>query len=145
MQVRTAAANDIAQAMEIERLSFAQTWEEHNFRSALKETFLVYGNEDIQGFLIAVRCYRNTSATILKLAVHPDHRRRGVASRLLDYAIGILVAEGVGEICLDVDMAREPAIALYRKFGFTISRTILPDVEDEDGYYIMKLKIRVRE
>lgn len=141
MHVRAAEESDIPQTMEIERLSFGQTWEIHNFKSALKETFLVCGRAEILGFLIAVGCYRNISATILKLAVHPDHRRKTVASRLLDRAIDIFRSAGIAEICLDVDMDRKPAIALYHKFGFKISKTILPDVEDEDGYHIMKLAL----
>jgi len=53
---------------------------------------------------------------ILFLLVDKDHRRRGVASKLLEKAIAIAKEEGVAEI--HVDTMNSEAERLYRERGF---------------------------
>jgi len=142
MSVRFANKNDIDRVVEIEGLSFLQPWDYHIFKLALDDIFLVFDEEEISGYLIAVCCYKNITATIMKMAVHPDHRRKGVATALLDRILEILKDKKIIEVCLNVEIIRKPAIALYEKFGFKIMQTIHLDYEDDlgdDAFYIMKL------
>ncbi len=53
------------------------------------------------------------------VAVIPELRGRGLGFELLNYAFERLRERGVGEVSLKVDTTNEPAIRLYRKFGFT--------------------------
>jgi ribosomal protein S18 acetylase RimI-like enzyme len=63
-------------------------------------------------------------AEVLNIGVGPDFRRRGVASALLNK-----VAElAHGTIFLEVAQSNSPAIALYRKQGWT-------DIAVRAGYY----------
>jgi ribosomal protein S18 acetylase RimI-like enzyme len=48
------------------------------------------------------------------------------------------------EVCLIVEITRKPAIALYEKFGFEITKTINMSYEDDmldDSFYEMKLNL----
>ncbi len=65
---------------------------------------------------------------ISNLAVHPDHRRQGVARRLLLTAIGFGRDHDVASITLEVRESNLPARELYKSFGFkTVGRRV--------GYY----------
>jgi ribosomal protein S18 acetylase RimI-like enzyme len=142
MSARFANKNDIDRVLEIEALSFLQPWDYHIFKSALDDIFLVVEEEDISGYLIAVCCYKNITATIMKMAVHPEHRRKGVATALLNRVLEILKEKKIIVVCLNVEIIRKPAIVLYEKFGFKIMQTIHMDYEDDladDAFYVMKL------
>jgi len=56
------------------------------------------------------------------IAVHPEHRRRGIASTLLERALVTLAGEGATSVKLEVREDNEPAQALYREFGFAPMR-----------------------
>jgi len=144
MNVRLAKKNDIDRVVEIESLSFLQPWDYHVFELALNDIFLVCDEQEISGYLIAVCCYKNITATIMKMAVHPEHRRKGVATTLLNRVLEILKEKKIIDVCLNVEIIRKPAIALYEKFGFKIMQTIHMDYEDDladDAFYIMKLTL----
>lgn len=144
MSVRRAEKNDMEQVLEIEKLTFSDPWGYYNFQAALEDTFLVFAEQDISGFLVAVCCHRGIKGAIVKLAVHPEHRRQGIATQLLKAAVGMLRDRGMLEVCLIVEITRKKAIALYEKFGFEITRTINLSYEDDmsdDSFYEMKLNL----
>ena len=142
MSIRFAEEKDLEKVLEIERLSFSDPWDLHGFKTAMKHIFLVFDGQDIRGYLIVVCCYKNITATIMKLAVHPEHRRKGIAIALLSHVLEILKEKAIIDVCLNVEMIRKPAIALYEKFGFQITKTIHMDYEDDlsdDAFHVMKL------
>jgi len=142
MNVRFANKKDIDRVIEIEGLSFLYPWDYHIFQLALDDIFLVFDEQEISGYLIAVCCSKNIRATIMKMAVHPEHRRKGIATALLNQVLEILKEKKIIDVCLNVEIIRKPAIALYEKFGFRIMQTIHMDYEDDladDAFYIMKL------
>jgi GNAT superfamily N-acetyltransferase len=53
--------------------------------------------------------------------VHPEHRRKGVGSALLEYVIAQARAEGALRVMLLTDGDNTRAQALYRKMGFADS------------------------
>ena len=55
---------------------------------------------------------------ITNVAVHPDHRRHQIASRLLLVLMREAVARGVTAVTLEVRMTNRAAQELYRRFGF---------------------------
>ena len=62
---------------------------------------------------------------ISNLAVHPDHRRQGVAQRLLQTAIGFGQDHDVESITLEVRESNQPAQELYESLGFkTVGRRV---------------------
>jgi GNAT superfamily N-acetyltransferase len=76
----------------------------------------------IVGLLDASRA--GPTATIECVAVHPDHRRHGIASRLLDVALEQLAPLGVRRI--EAWTREDPAaLAWYRRRGFRESTRYL--------------------
>lgn len=55
---------------------------------------------------------------IANVAVHPDHRRRGIARELTHAALGEIEGRGPLETWLQVDEANPPAVKLYNNMGF---------------------------
>ena len=54
---------------------------------------------------------------IYDLAVHEGHRRRGVATALIEHLRGVAAERGAWVIFVQADYGDEPAIALYEKLG----------------------------
>lgn len=54
------------------------------------------------------------------LAVHPDWRRRGLASRLLTHVLDDAVRRGADKATLEVRESNEGARKLYERFGFEV-------------------------
>ena len=54
--------------------------------------------------------------SIVEVAVHPDHRRRGIARGLITSAIDS--ADGLHTVFLEVRESNTPAIMLYESLGF---------------------------
>lgn len=54
---------------------------------------------------------------IYDLAVDPEHRRRGVASAMIEEVRRIAAQRGIYVIFVQADEGDEPAIALYNRFG----------------------------
>jgi ribosomal protein S18 acetylase RimI-like enzyme len=148
VSVRFAAEGDLNGILEVERLSFPsrKQWDHGDFREALKDLFLVFADGEISGFLIA-NCWEDTKrAVILRIAVHPGHRNRGIATRLIEAAIGTFREMGLREVEIDVEVVKRGAIRLYEKAGFHTVRGIPMSDNDsmnnENGsYYIMKRNI----
>ena len=56
---------------------------------------------------------------IQNLATLPALRRKGIAVRLLDHVIARSRGAGLTSIWLEVRVSNTPAIALYKRFGFS--------------------------
>jgi ribosomal-protein-alanine N-acetyltransferase len=142
--IRCATEKDLDQVMEVERLSFSAPWSYNFFQSALKEIFLVFEKKKIVGFLNACVCADLEKAVILKLAVHPDSRREGIAEKLIRRCLDILIEKQIGIVELDVEIIQRGAIKLYEKFGFKIANIIVFPSNtpgDEETFYIMRLEL----
>ena len=55
---------------------------------------------------------------ITNVAVHPDHRRQGLAKQLIKTFIDIARLEHLSLLTLEVRAGNQPAINLYQSFGF---------------------------
>jgi GNAT superfamily N-acetyltransferase len=55
---------------------------------------------------------------IEKVFVHPNYRKQGIATKLLNFAICVALKKGANKISLIVYPTRPSAIKLYKKFGF---------------------------
>jgi ribosomal protein S18 acetylase RimI-like enzyme len=60
---------------------------------------------------------------IVGFGVLPQHRRRGIGRRMLQYVVAMLVAEGWRDILMEVATDSQPAVSLYRSCGFKEVRT----------------------
>jgi ribosomal-protein-alanine N-acetyltransferase len=85
--------------------------------------FLATVDDQPAGFC-AWRQTLKDEAELLNIAVDPDHRRKGVGSRLIE----ALLEAAQGGIFLEVAESNPRAIALYRKYGWMEAGT-------RKGYY----------
>ncbi|HVQ90346.1 MAG TPA: GNAT family N-acetyltransferase [Mycobacteriales bacterium] len=62
-----------------------------------------------------------TSGELKSMRTDPRHLRRGVATRLLEYLLALARSRGYRRVSLETGSgeAFEPALALYRRYGFS--------------------------
>jgi putative acetyltransferase len=79
----------------------------------------VWQGKQIMG-IGALKVLGDATGELKSMRTHPDHLRRGVATRLLDHMIGQARARGLRRLSLETGSgpAFDPALALYRKRGF---------------------------
>lgn len=76
---------------------------------------------------------------ITTVGVAPEHRRRGIAGRLLTHLDGVLKAKGINTVVLEVRVGNTAAQQLYNQHGFTVTQRIPSYYNNgEDGYLMMK-------
>lgn len=85
----------------------------------LARTGLLLADDGDRGFALFSRAA--DEAELLTIAVHPDHRRRGLARGLLMSAEDALMADGARLIHLEVAADNPGAIALYEAQGYRVS------------------------
>lgn len=113
---------DLESVMTIEQRSFRSPWSRQVFLGELERdwAYLRVVKDSPRGPVLAfVNFWKvHDEIHILNLATHPEERRKGHAVRLLEN----VMAEGRRSACrlvtLEVRKSNEPAIRLYRRFGF---------------------------
>jgi ribosomal-protein-alanine N-acetyltransferase len=147
--IRSATEEDFDRVLEIDRHSFSAPWIYNFFKSALNNIFLVLEKErEIAGYLIACVCHDLEKAVILRIAVHPDQRGKGIAKELLRRCLEILTERKIRIVELDVELIQREAIKLYEKFGFKIANIIVfpsDTLGEEETFYIMRLELAESE
>ena len=128
----------------LEREIFSDAWS----TGLLKDTFKYDYNRLISrhdsGRLSGYIIYSVLSgeAELQRIAVNPADRRRGLASSLMDEMLADLKNSSTENVLLEVRAGNEPAIKLYKKYGFkeiAVRKNYYTD-PDEDAV-MMKLEI----
>jgi ribosomal-protein-alanine N-acetyltransferase len=142
LRIRPAERADLLEVYRIESDSFPQPWPFSAFEQFLNTPgFLVAEEGAVRGYIVAdtVSGRGFPMGHIKDLAVHEQHRGRGIGSGLLQRAIGRLDADGVRAIKLEVRESNDPAISLYRSFGFEHRKTLESYYDDgEDALLLVR-------
>ena len=111
----------VAQVAELEKICFSDPWSEKSVASELKNElalWLVAVEEDrVAGYVGSQTVMGETD--MMNIAVHPNHRRCGIAEALVDALVAKLRTLDSHCLTLEVRASNAPAIALYDKLGFT--------------------------
>ena len=102
--------------------------------------FLVADIEDgVAGYVVAdsVPNHGRPLGHVKDIAVHPDRRDEGLGTKLLRRVLGVLDAEGVASVKLEVRDSNDGAMELYRDFGFVHRRTIPRYYDNGDDALVM--------
>lgn len=123
--IRNMAEGDLESVVRIERVSFSFPWSETSFRNELYKPrsiakVAVIG-DTVTGYICA-DCVAD-EGHILNLAVHPDYRRTGVATILVENILGELRLKGCRFLYLEVRISNYAAERLYKSFGFKVAGT----------------------
>ena len=78
---------------------------------------------------------------IVSVAVLPQYRRKGIGQALITEAMEGMRLYNAKQCFLEVRVTNTPAVDLYKKLGFQITRTIHGYYADGEDAYVMTKKL----
>ena len=130
LAVEPMTPEDLDEVLAIEHRSFPSAWSRGSYERELRNDSSYYLTARSAGVLVAYAgmwiVYEE--AHITTIAVHPQWRQRGLATRVLARLIRVAWQQGATRLTLEVRERNEAARALYQKLGFE-EKGVLP------GYY----------
>ena len=118
LKLRRLTYGDLPAVISIERRSFSTPWSLAMFVLELsKPSGICLAAEDENGLIGYLVCSRYDDVWhLMNVAIHPDHRRAGIATVLIER---LFDEAGPGaRYTLEVRISNGPAIAMYQRFGF---------------------------
>jgi ribosomal-protein-alanine N-acetyltransferase len=112
--------HDLDEIIAIEQISFPTPWPrqvfvmELNSSSSYKRVSKINGR--VVGYIVAWKIHDEVH--ILNLAVHPEHRRKGIGRGLIIDCLRYFSKKGIKSAILEVRVRNQNAIRLYEKIGF---------------------------
>jgi len=136
--IRPFSLSDLGQILQIENQSFPKSpydWATFvNLYYLYPETFLVYigktrdRNEEIWGYIIF-----SQDGHIISIAVHPQHRRKGIGKELLERTLN---APRLEKVWAEVRKSNRGAQAFYLRMGFQITGIVPKYYGSEDALIV---------
>jgi len=106
-------------------------------------TFLVVEEDGIPIAMGGLERIDDETAEIRRMRVHPDYRRRGIGSMLVDRLVDFARSRGFKRIILYTTDRQRPAIALYRKKGFRLRDSERLFYEETGRFTLMTFELRL--
>ena len=143
------AQDDLNEVLEIEQRSFPTPWSKRLFLKELhcefSKIFLatsnLLGKQKVLGY-ISIWFVRE-EVHILNLACHPDFRRSGVATGLIEHSLSFSFQRGARRAFLDVRESNHGALSLYKKYGFKpvgIRRGYYSDTQEDAVVMVLEME-----
>ena len=130
MTIRLLSAFDAAEMAEIEKLCFSLPWSLKSVKGELQNPIARYIGAFDNGKLVGYAGMQTVTdeGYITNIAVVPEHRRQGLADRLLAELLICAAERSLAFVTLEVRESNTPARKLYEKYGFAA-------VGRRKGYY----------
>lgn len=120
MQIVNMSQDHVAAIADLEKLCFSDPWSENSIATELgsRLSYWLVAVEDGQvvGYIGSQSVLGESD--MMNVAVHPDHRRKGVAEALIAALATGLRERGNVCLTLEVRASNAPAISMYEKLGF---------------------------
>ena len=120
VEFRRLELRDLNAIEAIERASYPTPWSRSMFAGELAKPSSIclgaFEGERLVGFLIVSRYV--DAWHVMNVAVEPAHRRRGIATALLDRLFELTAEDSRRGYTLEVRVSNSEAIALYERLGF---------------------------
>jgi ribosomal-protein-alanine N-acetyltransferase len=153
-KLRKFKPDDLQSVMHINRLCLPENYMDFFFmdlHQRFPETFIVAEeNGKIVGYIMC-RIEVGLSSFglgglirkghVVSIAVLPQGRRKGVAHELMTTALKGMVYYKAKLCYLEVRVTNDPGVALYKKLGFEVSRTMKGYYSDGEDAYVMTKKL----
>jgi len=138
VHMRWMIRRDMPEILQIEQRAFEFPWCEYDFVRCLRQRncigMVAERDERVLGFMV-YELHRNR-LMILNFAVHPNHRRQGVGSQMVEKLSNKLVHQKRTRILLQVRETNLAAQLFFRNCGFRATSVLRDYYEDttEDAY-----------
>lgn len=145
VHVRWMIRADMPATLSIENLSFEYSWTEEEFIRCLRQRngigLVAEENDSVVGYVI-YELHKNR-LHVLNLAVHPDHRKRGVGRAMVDNLKGKLSHDRRNRILLEVRETNLDAQLFWKQMGFR-AINVLRDhyVDTKEDAYLMQFRCK---
>ena len=119
MTIERMKEGHVAAVAELEKLCFADPWSEKSIASELNNPLALWLVAVEDGSLCGYIGSQSVmgESDMMNVAVHPDHRRKGVGEMLV-LALCEALSKENASLALEVRASNAPAISLYKKLGF---------------------------
>jgi [ribosomal protein S18]-alanine N-acetyltransferase len=143
VKLRPFIEGDLPQVLELEQASFPLPWKEEFFLKELSRPHSWFWVAEKEGRVVAYLCgwFIADEGEVLKVAVHPAYRRRGLGKFLLEEMITVAFRRGAQTLHLEVRASNVGAITLYKLCGFQEVGTRRRYYEDGEDALLMKREI----
>lgn len=139
-RVRRATMADLDRLVEIEALCFGRADARDSLMAELDRTWatvmVAERGGEVAGFVDVWRVADEVE--VLFVATHPEHRRAGLASTLIDVVIASARESGAVAMLLEVRPSNDAAVALYRAKGFEVAATRKGYYDDGEDAWVMR-------
>ncbi len=120
IDIRRLDLSDLDAIDAIEQRAYPTPWSRAMFASELvKPTSICLGafdGSELVGYIVNSRYV--DAWHVMNVAVDPDHRRRGIATQLLQHLFELTHGDERRGYTLEVRISNDPAIRLYERLGF---------------------------
>ena len=120
MRIEKMNADHVFQVAQLETLCFSDPWSENSVAGELSNDLahwlVALEGESVAGYIGSQTVMGESD--MMNVAVHPDHRRKGIAEALVKALVADLKEMGSCALTLEVRVSNDGAIALYHKLGF---------------------------
>jgi ribosomal-protein-alanine N-acetyltransferase len=120
MEIRKALPCDASRISELEKEIFSDPWSERSVTDTITldgaMCYVALTDGEVQAYILGRII--PPEGEIYRIATAPNKRKRGIAYRLLDYAVKCERGRGLEILFLEVRSKNIPAIALYKAYGF---------------------------
>ncbi len=141
--VRWMIRRDMDEVLEIEKHSFEFTWSAEDFIRCLRQRNCIGMVAEYDGRIVGFMIYElhKNRLHVLNFAVHPEFRRRGVATTMVRKLIGKLSVQRRNRILLEVRETNLGAQLFFREAGFR-AISLLRDFYEEtaEDAYLMQYR-----
>jgi len=148
--LRRFKSSDLEQVMYINRVCLPENYTEFFFMDLYQrfpETFIVAEEDgEVVGYVMCrietgVPNFKLLGITrkghVISIAVLPKHQREGIGYELMQESMRSMVNYKAKECYLEVRESNVPAVNLYKKMGFEVTRTIRGYYADGENAYVM--------
>jgi ribosomal-protein-alanine N-acetyltransferase len=121
IEIVRSTVEHIDDIMVVEHLSFKIPWSRESIRQEIAQNkFAIYLSAQICGRVVGYAGMWSVCGEghITNIAVHPEYRKNGIGSLLIEGLIDIAKTEGISRMTLEVRRSNLAAQRLYRKYGF---------------------------
>jgi ribosomal-protein-alanine N-acetyltransferase len=153
-KLRKFTLNDLKRITYINRACLPENYSDYFFvdlHRKFPETFIIAEeNGEVVGYILC-RIETGLSSFVLRglmkkghvvsVAVLPQHRRKGIGRALVTKAMENMQLYKAKQCFLEVRVTNTPAINLYKKLGFQVSRTMRTYYADGTDAYVMTRKL----